>query len=446
MEPLVLSDDQEEDVQRIITEPTQGALVASGMGVGKTVIACETIIRLDPKTTLIICPLGVRINFEVTLARQGYTGRLARIDSTKKGKQAMADLRNGIAGVYTIGREYFRLNDWHKVKPDVVVYDEMHAVCNRKSLGFNQLRNLKPKRLRLGMSGTPGGNQFQGMWAITRWLWPDHIDRSFWRWAAQWAVEEFDIHAGKKVTGEKNPGEFVKSLPCYIRRIKDLDVEYVEETRLVELSPTQRRLYQQMEDDAIMWLEENPSVAAVPIVQRIRLRQVTLGVPTMNEAGEVEFGPNCKSSKIDALKEIIKDLPPGEPVLILTDSSKFARVVANRLGDKAALWSGEQSHGVRDNIKAEFLNGDVQWLVATIPSIAEGVDMLQSRCNHVVWLSRSENRILNEQAQARLHRTGQQKHVYGYDIQAVDTYDSGIFQRLELQSAEMGASLEGSTP
>ncbi len=67
--------------------------------------------------------------------------------------------------------------------------------------------------------------------------------------------------------------------------------------------------------------------------------------------------------------------------------------------------------------------------------------MLQHRCNHVVWLSRSENRILNEQAQARLHRTGQDKHVYGYDIQALNTYDSGQFERLELQAAEMRASL-----
>lgn len=442
MQPLVLTEEQEHDVQQIITEPTNAALIASEMGTGKTVVACEVMIRLGMPQNLIICPIGVRVNFERTLRRQGYTGDLRRIDGTKKGKQAFDDLKNGVDGTYIIGRELFRQRDWFKIKPDVVVFDEMHVVSNRKSLGFRQLKALKPKRLRLGMSGTPSGNKFEGMWAVTRWLWPDIVDNSFWRWAADYTQSVFDYKAGReKIVGELEAGKYVNTLPCYIRRESSLDVEYIEEIRYVELTPTQRKLYSQMEEEAIMWLEENPSVASVPIVQRIRLRQVTLGVPTL-ENGEVTFAPNCTSSKIDALKEIIKDLDDDEPVLILTDSKHFARVVAHRLGDKAALWSGDETHAARDRTKEKFLSGSVQWLVATIPSIAEGVDLLQTRCNHVVWLSRSENRMLNEQAQGRLHRTGQQKHVYSFDIRATDTYDDNIFQRLELQALEMSDSLK----
>lgn len=441
MKRLTPDAEQERDIELILTEPTHAALDASDMGTGKTLVACEVIIRAEVGTALIICPLGVRVNFERTLRRQGYAGDIRRIDGKQKGKAAFEDLKQNVPGVYLIGREYFRLKDWNKIRPDIVVFDEVHAVSNRKTLGFKQLKNLKPKRLRLGMSGTPSGNRFEGMWAVTRWLWPDLVERSFWRWAAEWTKIEEDWFAGKQVVGEKKPGAYVKNLPCYLRRESSLDVEYVEEVRLVELTPTQRKIYRQMEEEMVMWLEENPSVAAVPVVQRVRLRQITLGVPTLAEDGSVDFKPDCTSSKIDALKEIIKDLDPGEPLLILTDSSRFAKVVANRLGDKAGLWTGDQTQKQRDETKAKFIDGSVQWLVATIAAIGEGVDELQTNCNHVVWLSRSENRILNEQAQARLHRTGQQKHVYGYDIQALDTYDSGIFQRLELQKYEMHDSL-----
>lgn len=441
MQRLTPNDEQERDIQAIINEPTKAVLEASEMGTGKTLVACEVIIRTKADTVLIICPLSVRVNFETRLKAQGSDLRQVRIDGTLKGKAAFADLEKGVSGVYVVGREYFRLKDWHKIKPDVVIFDEIHAVQNRKSLGFRQLRNLKAKRLKIGMSGTPSGNRFEGMWSITRWLWPDLVERSFWRWAAEWTKVVDDYFAGKKVVGEREPGAFVKSLPLYIRREANLDVEYIEETRYVELTPTQRKIYDQMEKDMVMWLEENPSVAEAPVVQRIRLRQITLGVPTMGDEGEITFKEDCKSSKIDALKDIIKDLDDGEPILILTDSAKFARVVAHRLGKKAEVWSGAESDRRRENIKADFLSGSVQWLVATIPAIAEGVDGLQSVASHVVWLSRSENRILNEQAQARLHRMGQTDHVRGFDIQALNTYDSGQFQRLELQAAEMRASL-----
>src|SRR5690606_17902543 len=216
-----------------------------------------------------------------------------RIDGTKKGKAAWEMLAHNEPGIYILGREYFRTKDWSKIKPDMVIFDEVHAVQNRKSIGFRKLKLLKPT-WKLALSGTPAGNKFHGMWSITRWRWPDIIDRSFWRWVTDWARSEEDYFSGIKILGEREPGAFVASLPCYVRREANLETEYIEEIRYVELTPAQRKLYEQMEKDSLMWLEENPAVAEVPIVQRIRLRQVTLGVPIINEVNEVDFDLECK--------------------------------------------------------------------------------------------------------------------------------------------------------
>lgn len=440
MQPFTLRPEQAEDVERIVAEPTRAALIGSEMGQGKTLTAVEVVKRLDPATVVVICPLSVRVNWERTFTRQGFDLDQNRIDGTKKGKAAWDNLAHGRPGVYIIGREYFRTKEWSKIKPDVVIFDEVHAVQNRKSVGFRKLKTLKPG-FKLALSGTPAGNKFQGMWSITRWLWPDKIERGFWPWVYRWTKTEEDYFAGVKIVGEREPGAFVASLPCYVRREASLDTEYIEEVRYVELAPAQRRLYEQMEKDALMWLGENPAVAEVPIVQRIRLRQVTLGVPYINEFDEVDFEVDCKSSKIDALKDIITDMDDGEPLLILCDSAKFVKVVVSRLGEQAREWSGSVSHAERDRIKQDFINRKFRFLVATIPSIAEGVDGLQEVCNHVVWLSRSDNRLLNEQAAARLHRTGQARHVYSWDIQAEGTYDSGVFANLQLQERAMRASL-----
>lgn len=457
---MILDEEQEEAVQKMLSEPTRAVLNASEMGRGKTVMTVELAKRLGASTVLVICPLATRVGWQKTFETQEVGLPVHRIDSTVKGKAAYEALAQKEPGVYLVGREYFRRLEWKKIKPDVAVYDEIHAVQNRNGVGFKTLKSLKAG-YKVGLSGTPGGNKFQGLWAVCRWLWPEGVERSFWRWVYQWArtqTEYFGSGEVVKVTGEREKGSFVKTLPCYVRLEANLTTEYIEEIRYVELTPAQRKIYTEMEDEMIMWLGENPSVASVPVVQRVRLRQITLGVPSSQwvtirkrnkqtgemyevEEQEIFFDEDCKSSKIDALKEIVNELDEGTPILVLCDSQKFVHEVTRRLGDKAVEWSGKVTHKQREELAAGFISGKYQYIVAVIPAVAEGLDGLQHVANHVVWLSRSENDLMNRQAAARLHRTGQQKHVYSYDIQAADTYDSGTFQRLELQHAEMRATL-----
>jgi SNF2 family DNA or RNA helicase len=120
--------------------------------------------------------------------------------------------------------------------------------------------------------------------------------------------------------------------------------------------------------------------------------------------------------------------------LILTDSRKFADVVVSRLGDKAMAWHGEVSQVKREERKKKFIDGDIRYLVAVTSAIAEGVDGLQHATRNILWLSRSDNRLLNEQAMARVMRQGQTRQVRSVEILAVDTYDDGVLSS-QLQSA-----------
>lgn len=455
MEPLVMRPDQQETVDKILNEPTLAALIASEMGVGKTLCTVEVIKGINPqKPVLIVAPLSTFIGWERTIKRQGITLSVRRIAAGKQYAGAFEDIAAGIPGIYLIGHAMFRRKLWTKIRLSVLVYDEVHDVSNRKSLGHRKLMQTK-SLWKIAMSGTPAGNKFPGMWAVTRWLWPKVIDRSFWRWAAEFSNVVFDEYSGKKAIGEREEGAFVRTLPCYIRTKSNLEAQYVEEIRYVELTAAQRKIYTQMEDNMLMMLQGGLTVASISVVQRSRLRQVTLGVPyvkgqkwsTRMVNGEkekvlvddIDFEDDCKSSKIDALKEILSE-NEGENFLILLDSARFARVVKHRLGDSARLWYGDTPQEEREHLLDTF-GKDFPLLVATIPSVGVGTDLLQTVCNNVVWLSRSENRLLNEQAAARLLRTGQTKDVRSWDIQANETYDSGVFQNLELQSLMMKASL-----
>lgn len=335
---------------------------------------------------------------------------------------------------------------WSKVHPDLLVYDEVHAIQNRKSRGFDVLKTI-PAGYRLGLSATPQGNKFSGLWAVCRWLWPKaiskvtnalHVDKSFWRWAAKWAVVVDDCHAGKRVEEERVPGAFVATLPCYVRLEAKRD-EVNKETISVDLSPAQRKAYDEMEKDALTYLEEHPLEEDVPVVVRQRLRQITLGVPTI-EDGVVTFAPGCKSTKLEALEELIAEMP-DEPMLILTDSKKFAKVAAERLGPMAREWTGDVSAGTRNKIKEQF-GSEVKYIVAQIRSIAEGIDGLQRVCRVVVWLSELEGQVaINDQALGRINRTGQERPVLEYKILARNTHDDGIFKSLVQRAISNRASV-----
>ena len=111
-------------------------------------------------------------------------------------------------------------------------------------------------------------------------------------------------------------------------------------------------------------------------------------------------------------------------------------------GLNVALWSGEVSAKQRDQIKEQFINGELDYIVATIASIGEGTDGLQYRCRLMVWLSREDSMMLNEQAFRRLHRRGQQRTVLSIDIVADKTYDEGQLSTLIQRALDMNRSLK----
>jgi hypothetical protein len=135
------------------------------------------------------------------------------------------------------------------------------------------------------------------------------------------------IHPVVGSLGKKIQEHYFNSLPCYIRLESELDVDLIEEQVPVELSATQRKAYEKLEKDMILWVEDNPLIIEFPVTLRGRLRQATLGMFSVTDEGDVVFKNDCKSSKIEALEDILKNRIDDEPALILTDSRKFADVI-----------------------------------------------------------------------------------------------------------------------
>lgn len=453
---LELTPHQEEAVSRMSSEPTRAVLNGSEVGTGKTVMAVETIKRIGNNVNLITAPLHTRDGWEKHFDSQA-AGELRWVNNkTKSGKNAWSDLRFGVPGNYFMGRELARLQDWTGVPIGTLITDECHTLTDPKSRGFKAYSKPgtqgrdKSKGMttdyRMFQSATWFGSSFEGAWSIARLLWPDLdgyeeiADRSRYRWIDSWCSWEYDHFApmNKKVVGEKVPGKFATDAPCYVKIASDLpEIEPIEIR--YELTPEQRRLYKRMEEDSLIWLNENPLSADLPVTQRIRLREIALAEPMLDEFGAVQYAPDAKSALFDTMVAVLGDLL-GEQVLMATHSAKFARYVAGRLPSTFA-WTGDKSDADRADAKASFIAGDTRNIVATQAAIAEGVDSLHLASHIMFELSLNDNPILNEQFRGRLRRRNQEKPVVCYRFVGVGTIDDEQHESLLKKELAMRASL-----
>ena len=204
----------------------------------------------------------------------------------------------------------------------------------------------------------------------------------------------------------------------------------------VELNPAQRKVYKELYENAITFLDENPLIAELPSIKYIRLMETTLATPSVEDyfdeaTGDVKqrtyFKPDAKSSKADAVEEILADLQVErpEPVLILTHSRKFATYLTQRLQSKkieARQFVGGMPPEER-LWKIQNFGKEFSVMVATISTIGEGVDGIQDVCHNEIWCSVSDNMLLNTQAKGRLSRQGQEHTVNRYVLKAVGTIE-----------------------
>lgn len=327
---------------------------------------------------------------------------------------------------------------------DGILVHNCQRMSNHQSQSREVVSRIKSKGT-IALSATPAGNRPVRIWSTLNLLWKSKYpafgkfsERHF-NWDhnpyADFVVPGTNhVIVGKDWGDEKRPGFVRSTAPCWVEATEEekqevARLEPVRHVIPVRLGAEQRRTYRQWEEDSLAWLSEHPVAASLPITKEIRLRQATLGTLTVDEEGSVVYPPDSKSTKIDALLDLLEDLPEGEPVIVWTHSQRFMVPLLAQLR-KAGYKAIEVSGRSKDSYEA-LIKGEAQILCAVPEAMAEGTDGLQHVCATEVWLSLSPSVIINQQARGRIDRQGQERLVNSYLIQAEDTIDSRVVGRLE---------------
>lgn len=434
---------QEEAIQQILRDKHH--LCRAQVGAGKTLVGVEAVIRSGAQRVLVVSPINPITGWEKTFARQGSTLPFRRIKTLKETDRTLQDLMNGKPGVYALSWELFRAHAWWNSFPlDFVIYDETHRGQNRKSITHAAMKSVRAE-YQVALSATPWGNSVQGSWAILYSLWPEVYPKSFWSFVTQYLTKYADEHSKHNVGAERIPGSVWASVPSKSDFPSPFQEEPIIHEIEVDLTPAQQKVYDRLEKEGVAWLEDNILATQLPSEQYLRLMETTLAVPSIKQdwirrkdkdTGEWErvwgdvvyFKDDAKSTKADALREVLDDLYAAGPipVLVFTHSKKMATILTEQLqkrGYRARRFIGGMSSEERQ-WKLENFGKEFDILIATIATVGEGTDGLQEVCSTEVWLSVSDQLILNDQARGRLSRPGQKKTVNRYIIRARNTIET----------------------
>lgn len=167
--------------------------------------------------------------------------------------------------------------------------------------------------------------------------------------------------------------------------------------------------------------------ASTLLAQTTRLRQIAIS------AGLIASDYKADAPKIDTLMDILPEyLDNNKKGVVMSQFSQALKLLTPKLdaaGIKYVVLTGEVPIPERQKLVKQFQTDDsIKLFLCTIK--AGGVGITLTRASTIFFLDRDWTPAMNEQAEDRLHRTGQKDNVLVVDLIAKDTVEAHVWQLL----------------
>ena len=420
------------------------------MGLGKSVITLTAVQDLidycEVRSALVVAPKKVA---ETTWTQEAakwdhLSGlRVVRIAGTPTQRLAAVQTE---ADVHVIGRDsYVWLVDALKGRMpwDMLVIDELSSFKTPKSQRFKAMRMTTPQFDRVvGLTGTPAPNGLIDLWAQ---MYCVDMGERLGRFSGKYRDTYFDsyrhnniiVRCTPKPGSEKAIRDKVADICLTMKAGDYLSLpDMITHTIDVVLPDKVAREYEDFEREHVMeFREEHEGQPANVIASSImalmnKLCQFANGAVYDAEGGVHEV----HGEKLEALREIIEAADGG--VLVFYQFRHDADRIRRCLKGMAV-----ETYEGAEQLEA-WNAGRIGVLLAHPASTAFGLN-LQQGGHTIVWFGTGWNLELYQQANARLHRQGQQKPVMVYRLIVPGTVDALAAAAVDRKSRVQDALLDG---
>ena len=443
------------------------------MGTGKSKVLIDNIAMLYNKGhingVLIVAPKGVYKNWfdgEIPNHMPDYIDKKvvlweATINKTKEKElntlfQSSFDLHILIMNVEAFstkkGKQFAeKFLSCHKT---LMAIDESTTIKNPEAIRTKTIigigRDVKYKRILTGSPVTKSPlDLFTQCYFLDPWL-LDH--QSYYSFKTRYAITKQINVSGRMVhlvVGYRNLGELSDKLkPFSFRVLKDDCLDLPPKTfmkRIVQLSPEQKKVYDQMKKMALAVLNGKMTTTATVLTQLMRLHQITCG-HFKSDDGETQI---LKNERLDELLDVLDELE-GKAVIwahYRYDIEVIVEAIKKRYGDNTVVtYYGDTTTEDRQKAIKLIQNPDspVRFIVGTPQTGGYGITL--TGASTMIYYSNGYDLEKRQQSEARIDRIGQTKNMTYIDIIAEGTVDEKIVdalrKKVDIASKVMGEELK----
>lgn len=418
---------------------SKSVAILAEMGTGKTLIsigiAGQLYLKNEIKKLLIVAPLSITRVWEEEFAKFAdfeYQAKVLEGSSKKKNEELRNlfgnKLQVAIINYESCWRMEKEIAEW---KPDMIICDESSKIKNPQAKQSKALHRLgKLSKHNIILTGTPVTNTPLDFFSQYKFLDENIFGGSYYSFRARYAV--MGGYGNHQVVGYKNLQELTEKahkIAFRITKKEALDLpEQVDTTRYVELEPTSRTIYNQVERDSYAELDKGEIVTRNVLTKLLRLSQITGGYITSDYTDMAE---QISSAKINALEDIVDECIDANKKLVV-----FARFIPeidaitkmlNKRKIKYALIRGD----VKDRAgEVDKFQNDKETKIFIGQLQTTGMGLTLTASDTAVFYSLSYNFADYEQAKARIHRIGQKNTCTYIHLITKNTIDEKVMEAL----------------
>ena len=249
---------------------------------------------------------------------------------------------------------------------------------------------------------------------------------------AELRTANFSGRSVQVVTGYKNLSELAETLKSFSYRVlKDDCLDLPPKTymkRVIQLTPEQKRVYEQMKKTALATLNGKMVTTMNVITQLMRLQQITCG----HFKADDDSIQNIKNNRITELMNVLEEME-GKAIIWAHwrhDIDTIVESIEERYPESVMTYYGDTKTEDRQKAIKEIQNPEskVRFLVGTPQTGGYGITL--TGASTMIYYSNGYDLEKRQQSEARIDRIGQKKPMTYIDIIAEDTIDEKIVKSL----------------
>jgi SNF2 family DNA or RNA helicase len=442
-EAVKLLEHQVDAAYRALFEMDGKALLADEVGLGKTIevgmILKEMHYRASNNSILILTPAQLAKQWQAEMAEKFGLNFVCNYDDEFEGFDAHNQI---IASIDTAKSDRYREAVLNR-RWDVLVLDEAHYVKNEETDRYDLIENLQ-YNYAFFLTATPIQNELTDLYNIVSLLRPGLFgSRDVFH--NYFVDDSQDTLVNRDTLQERLQEVMVRN------RRAETDIDFTERniyTRSFEPTDAELELY----DALTNYVRSRYSKSEGQHLVLTTLQKEVVSSPyaleqtidkQLNEQGELTFAEDLQAiqdkidaidtvTKIDRLEDIVeeaRDHVPKGRVIVFTQFLPTLWAVIGRLdelGYKTHAFHGGLSSSEKEDVVDDFReNGGI--LVST-DAMNEGRNL--QFCNVMVNYDLPWNPMKVEQRIGRIHRIGQKREVYVFNMALEDTIEEYVLEKL----------------